>query len=76
MRFVISDRKLLGAGIIGSALAALCCGTPLLAIVLGFLGLSALLAWADYVTLPALLAFLALSIYALYRMRRRRMAAR
>ena len=62
----MDDRNLLGTGLIGSAIAALCCGTPLLAIALG----------SDYVVPPTLLAFLALSVYALYRMRRHRMAAR
>ena len=64
------DRTLLRAGIIGSVVAALCCGTPVLAVVLGALGLSAWLAWADYVILPVLAAFLALAGYALYRRRR------
>ena len=72
----MNDRKLLGTGITGSAVAVLCCGTPLLAIALWAFGLSAWLAWVDYVVLPALLAFLALSVYAAYRMRRRRTAAR
>lgn len=63
------DRTLLRTGIFGSVVAALCCGTSVLAIVLGALGLSAWLAWTDYVVLPALIAFLALTGYALYRMR-------
>ena len=40
--------------------------------VLAALGLSAWLAWTDYVVLPALIAFLALTGYAVYRMRLRR----
>lgn len=65
------DRTLLRTGIIGSVVAALCCGTSVLAIVLGSIGLSAWLAWSDFVVLPALIAFLALTGYALYRMRLR-----
>jgi mercuric ion transport protein len=66
----MNDRKLLGTGIIGSAIAALCCFTPLLAVGLAALGLAAWLAYADYVLLPALLFFLALTAFALYRWRR------
>lgn len=66
----MKDRALLQTGIVGSAIAALCCSTPVLAIVLGALGVSAWLAWADYVVLPALIAFLALTGFALFRVRR------
>ena len=67
----MNDRALLRTGIIGSIVTAVCCGTPALAFVLGTLGVSAWLAWADYVVLPALIAFLALTGYAFYRTRRR-----
>src|ERR1044072_743509 len=40
-------------GIFGSALAAICCATPLLAIGLGAIGLSACLASSDYIPNPA-----------------------
>ena len=63
----MNDRALLRTGIIGSVVAAVCCGTPALAFVLGALGVSAWLAWADYVVLPALIAFMALTGYAFYR---------
>jgi len=56
--------KLLTTGVIGTAVAAVCCFTPALVIVLGALGLSAWLAWLDYVLIPALLAFAALTGYA------------
>jgi len=59
--------KLLVGGIIGTALAALCCFTPLLVILLGFVGLSALTGYLDYVLLPALVFFIALTLYALWR---------
>jgi mercuric ion transport protein len=67
----MKDQTLLRGGIIGSAVAAICCGTPVLAVLLGVLGLSAWLAWADYVILPGLVAFIALTGYALYRRGRR-----
>jgi mercuric ion transport protein len=63
----VKDRTLLRTGIVGSVVAALCCGTPVLAVLLGALGLSAWLAWADYVILPALIVFPALAFYALHR---------
>jgi mercuric ion transport protein len=66
----MDSRKLLGTGLIGSAVAMLCCFTPLLAVVLGALGLSAWLAWADYVLLPMLILSLMLIGYAVWRRRR------
>ena len=57
--------KLLTTGVIGTAVAAVCCFTPALVIVLGALGLSAWLAWLDYVLIPALLTFAAVTGYAI-----------
>jgi len=42
-------RTLITTGIVGAVVAAVCCATPLLAIVFGALGLTAWLAKADYV---------------------------
>lgn len=67
----MSDKKLLCTGAAGSAIAALCCFTPALVILLGVVGLSAWLAWLDYVLLPALVFFLGLTGYALMRLRRK-----
>lgn len=66
----MNDRKLLATGIVGTVVAALCCFTPVLVIVLGAIGLSAALGWLDYVLLPALGFFVGLTIYALYRGRK------
>jgi mercuric ion transport protein len=63
---------MLATGVAGTVAAAVCCGTPVLAIVLGTLGLSAWLADADYVVLPVLVVSLALTGYALHRRSRRR----
>jgi mercuric ion transport protein len=68
----MNDRNLLGTSIIGTAIAAVCCFTPALVVLLGALGLSAWLGWLDYVLLPALALFAGLTVYALIRMRRRR----
>ena len=57
--------KLLWVGIIGSAVAALCCFTPVLVVLLGALGLSAVVGYLDYVLLPALAVFIIITIYAL-----------
>ena len=52
-------------------LAALCCLTPLLAILFGAVGLTAWLAKADYVLMPALILCVALIAFGLYRGRTR-----
>ena len=57
--------KLLRVGIIGSAVAALCCFTPVLVVLLGAVGLSAAVGYLDYVLLPALAVFIIITIYAL-----------
>ncbi|MEQ9040265.1 MAG: mercury resistance system transport protein MerF [Silicimonas sp.] len=59
--------KLLLIGVIGTVIAALCCFTPVLFILLGAVGLSAALGWIDIVLLPALVFFVLLTIYALVR---------
>jgi mercuric ion transport protein len=63
----LSDRSLITAGAVGAALAAICCATPLLAVVLGGIGLTAWLAKADYVVLAVLILALALMGLGLYR---------
>jgi mercuric ion transport protein len=66
----MNDNRLLKTGIIGSVIAALCCFTPVLVVLLGALGLSAALGWLDFVLLPALAGFLALTGYALWKRNR------
>ncbi|RMD63751.1 MAG: mercury resistance system transport protein MerF [Alphaproteobacteria bacterium] len=61
---------MLRTGIIGTAVAAVCCFTPLLVVLFGAVGLSAWLGWADYVLFPALVFFILLTVYALYRRRK------
>jgi mercuric ion transport protein len=65
------DRTLMTTGIVGAAVAAVCCATPLLAILFGALGLTAWLAKADYVLIPALILCLGLIGFSLYRRRLR-----
>ena len=63
----MTDRSVITTGAIGAALAAICCATPLLAIVLGSVGLSAWLASANYVVMPVLFLGIALGGLGLYR---------
>ena len=65
------DRALLTTGLVGTVVAAVCCFTPVLAIVLGALGLAAWLGWLDYVLFPALAICLGLTAYAWVRLRHR-----
>ncbi len=67
----MNDKTLLGIGIGGTVVAALCCFTPILVVLLGVVGLSAALGWLDYVLFPALAFFIGLTVYAVYRRRRR-----
>lgn len=62
-----NPNTLLRASVIGMVLVALCCFTPVLVILLGVVGLSALTGYLDYVLLPALAVFIGLSIYAVRR---------
>ncbi len=66
----MNDRKLLGVGLVGALVAALCCFTPVLVVLLTAVGLSAVVGWLDTVLLPALAIFVALTVYALFRQRR------
>lgn len=65
----MDNRSLLKTGITGSAIAAVCCATPVLVIALGVLGLSAWVGWLDYVLIPALVIFIGITIYAWRRRR-------
>jgi Membrane transport protein MerF len=46
--------RLLRVGIVGAAITALCCFTPVLVVLLGALGLATLTGYLDYVLFPAL----------------------
>jgi mercuric ion transport protein len=68
----VDDRRLWRTGITGSIVTAVCCLTPALAIALAVLGLSAWTGWLDVVLIPLLGVFLALTAFAVYRLRRGR----
>jgi mercuric ion transport protein len=63
----MTDRFLITTRAIGAGLAAICCATPLLAVVLGGIGLTAWLAKADYVVMPVLFLGVVLVGFGLYR---------
>ena len=63
----MDDKFLLKTGVIGTVILALCCFTPILVVLLGAVGLSAVLGYLDYVLLPALGIFIILTLYALWR---------
>ena len=62
--------NMLKVGIIGTVIAAICCFTPALVILFGAFGLSALVDILDYVLIPALVFFLAMTVYALWKRNR------
>ena len=63
----MSNKALLTTGIIGTIVAALCCFTPVLVVLLGAIGLSAVVGYLDVVLLPALVIFVGITVYALWR---------
>ena len=60
------DRRLLRTGSIGAAIAAICCFTPALVVLLGLAGLSAFVGGLDYGLFPILFASMGLVAFALY----------
>jgi len=65
----MNNKKLLTTGVIGTAIAALCCFTPVLVVLFGVVGLSAAVGYLDYVLFPALFIFSGITVYALWRQR-------
>lgn len=66
----MTNAKLLRIGILGTLVAALCCFTPALVLLLGALGLGALAGGLDLVLIPVLIGFLGLTLFAWARRRR------
>ena len=65
----MNERRLMRIGIVGTVVAAVCCFTPVLVILLGAIGLSAVIGMLDYVLFPAPALFLGIMIYALWKRR-------
>ena len=72
----MNDKNVLQYGVIGTIIVALCCFTPVLVVLFGVVGLSALIGYLDYVLLPALVFFVLLTIYALWRRQSRKQTER
>ena len=66
----MKDKTLLRTGLVGTAVAAICCFTPALVILVSAVGLAAVIGYLDYMLFPSLAFFLALTAYAVYRMKR------
>jgi mercuric ion transport protein len=71
---MLSKFSPLKTGIIGAVIAALCCFTPILVILFGLLGLSALVGYLDYVLFPALAFFVGLTLYGLWKQKPAKLA--
>lgn len=66
----MEDKKLLSTGLIGMGVTLVCCFTPLLVVLFAAAGVSAWLAWADYVLWPVLAGFTGLTAVAYLRRKR------
>lgn len=64
-----SSDTLLKVAVGGAVVAALWCVTPVPVISFGVVGLSAFVAYLDYILIPALVVFIALIVYALRKKR-------
>lgn len=67
----MTKRPLVGVGLIGTAVVALCCFTPILVMLASVVGLSAIIGYLDYVLLPTLIFFVGLTLYAVWRQQAR-----
>jgi mercuric ion transport protein len=61
----MKSKSALAVGVTGTLITAICCFTPALVVTLAAVGLSAWLAWLDYILLPALALFVGVSVVAL-----------
>lgn len=63
----MSENKLLRTGVIGTLVAAVCCFTPLLVVILGALGFTAVIGYLDYVLLPMLGVSILLVVFSVWK---------
>ncbi len=61
----MQNNRLLKFGVVGTVIAALCCFTPVLVVLLGAVGLSAMVGMLDVILFPALAVFIGITVYAL-----------
>ena len=62
----MNEKTLMRRGLIGSVIAAICCFTPLLVVVVAGVGLSAIVGWLDYALFPLLFASMGVVAHALW----------
>lgn len=60
------NNRLLVVGMIGTVIAALCCFTPLLVLLVATVGAGWITGYLDLVLLPALFLFISLTLYAFW----------
>lgn len=72
MQIEKKHKNLLKIGVTGSIIAALCCSTPILVILLSAIGLGAMVVYLDYILLPILAGFIILTAYVLLQIMRTR----
>ena len=65
------DHNLVTAGVVGAAVAAVCCAAPRVVTAVGAVGLTAWLAKAGNALIPALILGVGLIAFGLYRKQRR-----
>ena len=62
----VRGERLFRRGLIGSGIAAICCFTPFLVVIVAGVGLSAIVGWLDYALFPMLFASLGVVAHALW----------
>lgn len=62
--------RLLKAGVMGTIVAAICCFTPVLVPLFGAIGLGAAVVWLDFILLPILAIFMAITLHAILERRK------
>ncbi|MBF2017280.1 MAG: mercury resistance system transport protein MerF [Rivularia sp. T60_A2020_040] len=67
---MIKPKTALIASLTGTVVVALCCFTPILVVLLGAVGLSAIVGYLDYVLLPVLGILVALTLLSYFRYRK------
>jgi mercuric ion transport protein len=65
----MKDHALIATGAVGVVVAAICCATPVLALMLAALGLAVWATKADFVVIPLLLISLGLVGFGIFRRR-------
>lgn len=61
----MQNNRLLKFGVVGTVITALCCFTPVLVVLFGVVGLSAMVGMLDVILFPALAVFIGITMYAL-----------